>query len=61
MNKLEQVKRRLQVPDSVQLFCVDVTKQSEVDEVVKSAKVVLNTAGPFWTRGTPVVRCVLTI
>ncbi len=38
---------------------VDVTKPDQVVAAVKTAKVVINTVGPFWTYGTPVVRCVI--
>jgi short subunit dehydrogenase-like uncharacterized protein len=34
---------------------VDVTKTSEVEKAVKSTRVVINTVGPFWKWGTPVV------
>jgi short subunit dehydrogenase-like uncharacterized protein len=50
------VKKKLQLDDSVREFCVDVTKPEEVDQVVRSVKVVINTVGPYWRWGTPVVR-----
>ncbi|PSS06495.1 hypothetical protein PHLCEN_2v3697 [Hermanssonia centrifuga] len=55
-SKLASLKQELNLGDSVQVFHVDVTKQSDVDEVVKATKVVINTVGPYWRWGTPVVK-----
>ncbi|KAI0686268.1 Saccharopine dehydrogenase-domain-containing protein [Cytidiella melzeri] len=55
-SKLGELKQKLGLPDSVQQFCVDVTKQHEVDEVVQIARVVINAVGPYWTCGTPVLK-----
>jgi short subunit dehydrogenase-like uncharacterized protein len=43
---------------SVGVRQVDVTNIDEVEAAVRSVKVVINTVGPFWKWGTPVVRCV---
>ena len=56
--KIEELKQKLNLPDSVQQFYVDVTKQHEIDEAVQAAKVVINAVGPYWTWGTPVLRLV---
>jgi short subunit dehydrogenase-like uncharacterized protein len=57
-SKIDELKQKLNLPDSVQQYYVDVTKQHEVDEVVGVAKVVINAVGPYWTWGTPVLRSV---
>ena len=38
-----------------EVFLVDATKQEEVDNAVVKAKVVINTCGPYWQFGRPVV------
>lgn len=53
--KLNDLKKSLKLDDSVETFYVDVTKPDSVEEVVKQAKVVINTIGPFWYWGEPVV------
>lgn len=53
--KLGDLKRTLRLDDSVNVFQVDVTKPDQVEEVVKQAKVVINTVGPFWLWGEHVV------
>ncbi|TFK25673.1 saccharopine dehydrogenase [Coprinopsis marcescibilis] len=35
---------------------LDVTDPASLDRAIKSTRVVINTVGPFWTWGTPVVR-----
>ncbi|CAL1711639.1 unnamed protein product [Somion occarium] len=54
--KLTQLKQSLGLDDSVKLFEVDVTNNDQLEQVVKSAKVVINTIGPFSKWGTPVIR-----
>lgn len=56
--KLAELVTSLELPASVQLFTVDVTKVDEVDEVVQKAKVVINTVGPYFKWSKPVVGCV---
>ena len=56
--KLEKVKKELKLDDSVRPFYADVTKREDVEAVVKEAKVIINTVGPYWRWGTPVVRYV---
>lgn len=51
-------KLRLDKDESIKEFYVDVTNPEEVDKVVQAAKVVINTVGPFWRWGTPVVKYV---
>jgi len=41
--------------DTIGLVHVDVTRPAEVEEAVKSTRVVINTVGPYWYWGTPVV------
>ena len=57
--KLVEIKRKLQLDDSVREFTVDVTRFEQVDHIVQQVKVVVNAVGPFWRWGTPVVRCVV--
>lgn len=57
--KLAELVTSLELPASVQVFTVDVTKVDEVDEVVQKAKVVINTVGPYFRWSKPVVGCVL--
>ena len=56
--KLEQVVKDLDLSDDVRLVQVDVTNENDVEEAVKSARVVINVVGPYWSWGTPTVRCV---
>lgn len=56
--KLNELKRGLSLPDSVQVFTLDVTHAGHVDEVVQVAQVIISTVGPYWKYGNPVVRCV---
>jgi short subunit dehydrogenase-like uncharacterized protein len=58
-SKLSELASSLTLDSTVQLRVVDVTKQEELDQLIKSGfKVVINTVGPFWLYGTPVVRFV---
>jgi short subunit dehydrogenase-like uncharacterized protein len=41
--------------NTVELIRVDVTKPEQVDAAVKKARVIINTVGPFFRWGTPVV------
>lgn len=43
---------------SVKLVQVDVTNEADVERAVRSTRVVINTVGPYWLWGTPVVRYV---
>ncbi|KAI0343620.1 NAD-P-binding protein [Trametopsis cervina] len=54
--KLTELKAKLSLSDKVRLFYVDVTKWDEMEEVVRSASVVINAVGPYWRWGAPVVR-----
>jgi short subunit dehydrogenase-like uncharacterized protein len=45
----------LSLDDSVEVILIDVTKTDQVNAAVKKAKVVINTVGPFFRWGTPVV------
>ncbi|KAF9234190.1 Saccharopine dehydrogenase-domain-containing protein [Melanogaster broomeanus] len=40
----------------VPTFVVDITENEDLDRVVERARVVINTVGPYWCWGTPVVR-----
>lgn len=59
--KLGELVADLNLAGDVQVFEVDVTKADQVDEVVRKAKVVINTIGPFFMWGKPVVRCVVDV
>ncbi|KAG1740831.1 Saccharopine dehydrogenase-domain-containing protein [Suillus paluster] len=56
-SRLEKVVRGLNLSeDDVPVFTMDVTNSSDVDVVVRQARVVINTIGPYWRWGTSVVR-----
>jgi short subunit dehydrogenase-like uncharacterized protein len=40
---------------SIPIVQVDVTNKAEVENAVKNTRVVINTVGPYWRWGTPVV------
>lgn len=46
----------LELDAGVQVFVVDVTDETAVEELVKQFKVIANTVGPYWRWGTPVVK-----
>ena len=48
----------LELDAGVQVFVVDVTDETAVEELVKQFKVIANTVGPYWRWGTPVVKYV---
>ncbi|KIY65015.1 hypothetical protein CYLTODRAFT_492651 [Cylindrobasidium torrendii FP15055 ss-10] len=54
--KLNELVKELDLPASVLVKIVDVQNAEALDEVVQSAKVIINTVGPYWYYGTPVVR-----
>ncbi|KIM40396.1 hypothetical protein M413DRAFT_446577 [Hebeloma cylindrosporum] len=54
--KLGKLVEDLNLPSSVKLVHVDVTRPLEVEAAVRVARVVINTVGPYWLWGTPVVR-----
>ena len=59
LKKLEALVEKLNLSDSsVKLVHIDVTNEADIESAVRSARVVINTVGPFWLWGTPVVRCV---
>jgi short subunit dehydrogenase-like uncharacterized protein len=56
--KLVALAAELDLNAQTSLLTLDVTKTNEVEEIVRTAKVVINTVGPYWLFGTPVVRYV---
>lgn len=56
--KLKKLVQQLSLPASVKVVQVDVTKEDEIETAVKQTRVVINTVGPYWLWGTPVVRYV---
>jgi short subunit dehydrogenase-like uncharacterized protein len=58
-SRLDALVSELGLGSAVQLHVVDVTRPAEIEAAVKTATVVINTVGPFWTWGTPVVGSVL--
>ena len=57
--KLKALVQNLNLSESsVKLVQVDVTNEADVERAVRSTRVVINTVGPYWLWGTPVVRCV---
>ncbi|KAI0076365.1 NAD(P)-binding protein [Panus rudis PR-1116 ss-1] len=55
-SKLGQLKKTLNLDESVRTFEVDVTDKDGLEEVIKQVKVVINTVGPYYVWSTPVVR-----
>ncbi|KAJ7672071.1 Saccharopine dehydrogenase-domain-containing protein [Mycena rosella] len=53
--RLDALASDLGLGSAVQLHVVDVTRAEQIEAAVKGAAVVINTVGPFWTWGTPVV------
>lgn len=45
----------LQNVSTIRTVQVDVTNPADIERAVKSTRVVINTVGPFWRWGTPVV------
>lgn len=57
--KLRALVEKLKLSESsVKLVQVDVTNEGDVERAVRSTRVVINTVGPYWLWGTPVVRYV---
>ncbi|PFH52215.1 hypothetical protein AMATHDRAFT_57582 [Amanita thiersii Skay4041] len=54
--KLEALAKEVGLSTDVAIVQVDVTNASEVERVVKTARVIINTVGPYHRWGTPVVR-----
>ncbi|KAJ6631388.1 Saccharopine dehydrogenase-domain-containing protein [Mycena sp. CBHHK59/15] len=54
--RLDALVADCELGSGVTLLVVDVTRAEQVEDAVRSARVVLNTVGPFWTWGTPVVK-----
>lgn len=56
--KLSGLVEEFDLSAQIPLFTLDVTNADDVENVVKTARVVINTVGPYWLWGTPVVRYV---
>jgi len=54
--KLEALRKGLGLDDSIDLVRLDVTNEAQVEEAVKSARVVISTVGPFIYCGEMVLR-----
>ena len=52
--KLDSVVAELD--SAVPVFIFDVNDADQVDRVVQNAKIIINTVGPYWRWGTPVVK-----
>lgn len=57
-SRLDAVVSSLDLGTAVELHVVDTTRQEQLDALVKTATVVINTVGPFFLWGTPVVQSV---
>jgi short subunit dehydrogenase-like uncharacterized protein len=55
-SKLETLVNEFDLSSQIPLIYLDVTNEDQVEEVVKTSRVVVNTVGPYWRWGTPVVR-----
>ncbi|KAL0574907.1 hypothetical protein V5O48_007051 [Marasmius crinis-equi] len=58
--KLDALVSDLGLPQDIRVITLDVTNEHEVNEAVKLTRVVLNTVGPYYRWGTPVVRACAT-
>ena len=56
IQKLENLKEKLNLPDSVGIIEVDSEDQSSIDKLVEQTKCVLTTVGPYQLYGDQVVR-----
>jgi short subunit dehydrogenase-like uncharacterized protein len=56
--KLDELAEELSLDKEVKRVQVDVTENNSLLPAVQASKVVINTVGPYWKWGTPVVRCV---
>ncbi|KAG6382104.1 Saccharopine dehydrogenase-domain-containing protein [Boletus reticuloceps] len=54
--KLKALVREYADLAEIPAFVVDVTNADDVDRVVQRARVIINTVGPYWRWGTPVVQ-----
>ena len=54
--KLDNLAKELSLPLDVENFQCDVNDEIDVQRVVKTARVVINTVGPYYSYGTSVVR-----
>ncbi|KZT69673.1 hypothetical protein DAEQUDRAFT_726308 [Daedalea quercina L-15889] len=57
--KLKALKKQCALDDAVRLVRLDVTKEDEVEEAVKGARVVLNAVGPFIYWGEAIIKACL--
>ncbi|KAG6899461.1 hypothetical protein C0993_010140 [Termitomyces sp. T159_Od127] len=55
-SKLHALVQEFKIPSSIDTIQVDVTDYRSVEVAVRSARVVINTVGPYWRWGTPVVK-----
>ncbi|KAG6873133.1 hypothetical protein C0995_002507 [Termitomyces sp. Mi166 len=55
-SKLHTLVQDLKLPSRINTIQVDVTDFKSVEAVVRRARVVINTVGPYWRWGTPVVK-----
>ncbi|KAF9445482.1 hypothetical protein P691DRAFT_777529 [Macrolepiota fuliginosa MF-IS2] len=53
--KLQVLLEEFNLQSSIRTVQVDVTKPADIERAVKSTRVVINTVGPYWRWGTPVV------
>lgn len=60
-SKLHTLVQQLSLPPTISTIQVDVTDSTDLEKVVRGAKVVINAVGPYWLWGSPVVRCVAAI
>ena len=56
IQKLEDLKKKLNLPDSVGIIEVDSEDQSSIDKLVDQTKCVLTTVGPYQLYGDQVIR-----
>ncbi|GJJ08506.1 hypothetical protein Clacol_002724 [Clathrus columnatus] len=55
-DKLETLSKELDLNAQVQVLLLDLEDIPSLEKAIKRSKVVINTVGPFWLHGTPVVR-----
>jgi len=55
-SKLDALFSDLSLPNRVSVVVVDIADFAQVEAVIQNTRVVINTCGPFWKLGTPIVR-----
>jgi len=55
-SRLDELAKTLSLSEDIQLWTVDVNDEASLEQAIRQSKVVINTVGPYWTIGIPVVK-----